>query len=94
MSQHHAALHQGRWEASRQAKFTEVGRRCEQCGRAGRLEVHHIEELRHGGAPYELTNLRVLCRSCHIAYHKTRKFITPTAQAWRVLVEEMMECAS
>ena len=39
------------------------------CGKAGRLEVHHIKPLEHGGKPFELSNLRTLCREHHIRIH-------------------------
>lgn len=94
MSQYHSALHPSRWALVRRAALKRAAWRCEQCGRAGRLEVHHLDELRHGGAPYALTNLLVLCVSCHVEEHRTRRFITPPAQAWAALVEELTPCAS
>ena len=94
MSIHHAALNSARWAHVRGAVLQRAGRRCEQCGRAGRLEAHHVEQLQHGGAPYELKNLRVLCRLCHIAEHRTRRHFTPSALAWQALVKELQPCAN
>lgn len=67
MSTHHSSLDKRRWARVRAEVLSEVGYRCERCGRAGRLEVHHCTALRDGGDPYERGNLEVLCRSCHIA---------------------------
>lgn len=36
---------------------------CESCGTTEDLTVDHIVPLEHGGAPYDLDNLRVICRS-------------------------------
>lgn len=36
------------------------------CGRAGRLECDHIQPVAKGGDPFDMGNLRTLCRSCHI----------------------------
>ena len=45
------------------------GRRCQQCGKAGRLEAHHVLPLEEGGQN-DLENLSTLCRGCHIEVHK------------------------
>ena len=53
-----------------------AGYRCEvaRCGshgiRGGRLQVHHRIKLADGGAPFDLANLKVLCRACHFILHK------------------------
>lgn len=57
--------HSKRWKITRQVVLTRDDRRCTNCGRAGKLEVHHIVPLSQGGAPYDLDNLRSLCRDCH-----------------------------
>ena len=68
------------------------GWRCCECGRAGRLEVDHIQPLHRGGAPYALENLQALCAfPCHGA--KTRRentLPTPGRDAWRELVARMV----
>lgn len=40
--------------------------RCEECGFQGKMQIHHIDQN-----PFynDLSNLRVLCRYCHGAYH-------------------------
>ena len=43
--------------------------RCRECGRAGRLEVHHKIPLKDGGSN-ALENLLTLCVGCHKAAHK------------------------
>jgi len=47
---------------------------CEECGRRGSLEVHHIipleaSESRHNSPKNEQGNLKVLCRPCHEKAH-------------------------
>ena len=87
MSRPHDALNRRRWERVRRQVLDRDGWRCRECGRAGRLEVHHRVELRHGGAPYDAMNLETLCRFCHIDRH--RRQLTPPEQAWADLVAEI-----
>lgn len=63
------------------------GHRCRECGKAGVLEVHHVESLEDGGEPYEVGNLLTLCRGCHMAAHG--KAASPERRAWRRLVERL-----
>ena len=70
MSRHHKALRG--WERARRQALTLAGYRCAACGKAGRLEVHHILDLDRGGAALAQENLTALCRSCHLERHKTR----------------------
>lgn len=58
--------------------------RCSECGRAGRLEVHHVKPLAEGGAAYDLANLRVLCRPCHFRAEPGRR--TPRV-IWREVLD-------
>ena len=53
----------------RLATLDRDGWRCSNCGRAGRLQVHHVQHLEHDGAAYDLANLKTLCRDCHIKAH-------------------------
>lgn len=42
------------------------GDRCEQCGRTNtRLYADHVHELSDGGARLDVTNVQLLCGSCH-----------------------------
>ena len=89
MSNHHARLSSCRWEHVRRQAFKRDGYRCQQCGKPGRLEAHHIIDLDQGGAEYDLSNIRAYCRDCHIAHH--RKPLSPEREAWRVLVAELLD---
>ena len=88
MSAHHAALNSRRWADARGKALDRDGWRCTRCGKAARLEAHHNQALVAGGAPYDLRNLRTLCRGCHIEHH--RKPVPPECQAWRDLVDELL----
>jgi hypothetical protein len=47
-------------------KLRKERKHCEICGAYGkRTVVDHIRELRDGGDPYDLANLRVVCWPCH-----------------------------
>lgn len=59
----------GRWPAARKRALARAGHRCEKCGSASRLEVHHKEHRKDGGG-HALRNLIVLCRRCHFSEHK------------------------
>lgn len=80
-----------RWAAARRAVLDRDGWRCTRCGRAGRLEVDHIQPLASGGAPFALSNLRTLCRGCHIVTTAAgnRRRRTPAELAWDALVAEL-----
>jgi len=50
--------------------------RCEQCGSAENLEVHHIIKLekyetRHNNIKNSQDNLKVLCKRCHTLAHRS-----------------------
>ena len=69
-----------------------AGWRCEKCGVAGRLEVHHLLPLhRPGGEALALdpANLSVRCGECHHAEHRPEE--SPEVAAWRELVREMLD---
>ena len=71
MSQHHQRLNRRRWQHARRAALERDGYRCTnaECGgRAGKMEVHHVAPLYEGGLPYDLGNLRSLCRNCHLEH--------------------------
>lgn len=44
------------------------GRKCEQCGRGGKVEMHHIKHVADGGDNSE-SNLILLCKPCHRKAH-------------------------
>ena len=85
-----------RWRAVRKQVLDRDRWRCRACGRAGRLEVDHIQPVQAGGLLYDLKNLQTLCRSCHIG--KTRREnidrqaqLTPERAKWRQLVDELRD---
>ena len=82
MSRHHAATSNRVWEGIRRRVFARDGHRCRDCGKAGRLEAHHVVELQHGGTN-AIVNLRTLCRPCHIELHR------PEKSEWQKFVEEL-----
>ena len=60
-----------RWRLLRKHILRRDGYRCRLCNRAGRLEVDHATPIVMGGDWWNPSNLRAVCRSCHIA--KTRE---------------------
>lgn len=68
MSEYHRQLKSYRWQATRLRVFDRDGYRCQRCGKAGRLECHHITPLHvdPGQDFYKLDGLLTLCRKCHI----------------------------
>ena len=77
------------WDRVRRRKLERTGWRCERCGLAGRLEVHHVRPLHKGGAPYDPGNLKVLCRGCHVEEHK--RPLTDADRRWRELVQFILD---
>ena len=75
------------WHNTRQTVLTLNGWRCQHCGKAGRLEVHHVKPLKDGGAARDQSNLIPLCVGCHVAAHKRPE--TPERGAWRQMVDEL-----
>ena len=88
-SRFHKLLSSAKWERVRRRELVRAGWRCESCGKAGALEVHHRRPLHRGGDPWASDNLRVLCRGCHIRIH-ARQLSEPEL-AWRDLVREMVD---
>ena len=83
-----SAAHHNRAWANASLKRRDLDNwRCQSCGRAGRLEVHHVKSMRDGGGN-ELSNLKTLCRTHHIAIHRQPQ--TPNQRAWAALVEELL----
>lgn len=85
-----------RWKRVRRAVLDRDGWRCSACGRAGRLEVHHVKRVSEepdGAGWYDPDNLRVLCRSCHFAQHRPEKreagraHMSADRQEWRAVLD-------
>ena len=72
------------WAGARAAARARAGFRCEKCGGAGRLEVHHVVPLAAGGAPFDDRNLKVLCRRCHFMAEPGRD---KARDRWRVALD-------
>lgn len=70
-----------RWREFRVAYLRSIGWRCEECGErpadTSKLHVHHIVELRDGGAQFESDNCICYCVSCHNAAHPDRETKPP-----------------
>ena len=64
MSRHHAELDARQWGKARRAAIKRDRGLCVLCFNKGR-EVDHIIPLDKQGEPYDLSNLRTLCRACH-----------------------------
>ena len=89
MSRHHHTRPNKRgWERIRRRELERAGRRCERCGRAGRLEVHHVDvPLAAGGTNDQ--RLAVVCRVCHLSEHQRPD---PARDAWREFMREQIAC--
>jgi hypothetical protein len=45
------------------------GEKCEQCGFAGPVILHHIKPVSDGGSEYQQDNMVLLCKPCHDKEH-------------------------
>lgn len=92
MSKHHdrAGLRGRRYEKFRRAMLERAGYRCECCGLAGKLELHHKIPIAppHNGDPWDPENCRVLRRECHLNEHRTPN---PQAEAWQQFIKTAFE---
>lgn len=57
------------WQKVREAKFAQVGRKCQVCGCVESLEVHHRHYKHRGRELHHLGCLMVLCRKHHQMVH-------------------------
>lgn len=57
------------WRDTRHHALARAGHRCQACGSAHRLDVHHRSYARLGHENPD--DLRVLCRNCHERVHHT-----------------------
>ena len=69
------------WTAIKAYVRVRAGWRCQACGMARRLDVHHVVKRAQGGSDFDVNQLVALCRSCHERtdwpYAKGRLVITP-----------------
>lgn len=85
-SRHDPARYQTKlWRLRRKQVLARAKWRCEECGRAGRLEAHHKVPISAGGTD-DLGNLVALCRKCHFAKHACRHLQAERAE-WDELIE-------
>lgn len=75
------------WQRIRREALDRDGSRCRDCGKAGRLEVHHLRALLDG-VSNALENLLTLCVVCHLARH--RRPTSPEKEAWALMVKELV----
>lgn len=75
-------LSSSRWERTRKEVLERDGYRCQRCGKAGILEVHHVTPLQDDPAqdPYDPDGCLLLCRGCHILTHREMRNVNPTQQ--------------
>ena len=96
MSKHHyKAISKSAWARLRRQVLARDGWRCQQCGKAGRLECDHVTPLHRGGAETDPDNLQALCRSCHLEKnrreHEQRNPTNPQVAAWADFVKSAFE---
>lgn len=69
------------WQAKRQKKLRQVGRKCQYCGRSKRqgvrLQVHHLNYDRLGNE--KMSDLAIACEDCHKTADKVREMETGRA---------------
>ena len=78
-----------RWRRLRLMVLERARRRCERCGGAGRLEVHHRRPMGAGGDPFDADNLEALCRRCHFAAepYRQQQEARDVGRAWRAVID-------
>lgn len=75
------------WQTIRRVALDRDGWRCQTCGKAGRLEVHHQRPLFAGGTN-QPDNLLTLCVPCHKAAHQ--RPVSPAKADWDRLVADLL----
>lgn len=61
--------------------------RCRKCGKAGRMELDHVQPVAHGGKWWSESNLQIICRECH--FLKTgaeNRLNSAEREAWEAIV--------
>ena len=58
-----------RWARFRSKILKRDEFRCQRCGAAGKLEIHHRKPMHEGGETFDADNCETLCRECHIRHH-------------------------
>ena len=78
-----------RWRALRAKLFRERGEQCESCYSIGEVQVHHIKPVSLGGDIWNESNLRIVCRSCHLEAH--RKIEQTQLPEWERKLYELVD---
>lgn len=70
MPTYYEQLRDPKWYAFRRLVFSCKGRRCAKCGSKQTLDIHHKSYRKgHFAWEYPISNMMVLCRSCHRKIH-------------------------
>jgi len=57
-----------KWQKTRREALRQANHKCGACGQTEQLVGHHIIPLSAGGEPFDVDNVSVLCRSCHMEW--------------------------
>ena len=79
-----------RWKRVRRDVLNAHGWRCANCGKAGRLQVHHIKPIKNGGAAFAPENLQPLCSFCHKRTHKLTTKVSESGK-WNRHIHNLIE---
>ena len=76
------------WRRVRRYVIDRDGYKCRQCGRTGRLEVHHRNPMwRSSANPFDPAGLETLCRPCLFGSHgQTLKAAPAGAAEWKAFI--------
>ena len=80
--------HTPEWAVARALALDRDAYRCRECGRAGRMQVHHVVSLKDAGT-HDLENLVSYCREHHLDAH--RQPTTASEREWADLLSELMK---
>lgn len=61
------------WKSISKYVKTVSGNRCQKCGSARRLQVHHMNYQHHGDELHHLEDLICLCKDCHLEIHNEKR---------------------
>ncbi len=70
-ARYNAVIRSKRWKLLKQARRNLTNNRCERCGRADYLELHHLHYQTLGNESLE--DVELLCESCHEAADEERE---------------------
>jgi 5-methylcytosine-specific restriction endonuclease McrA len=79
---YNAYIKSERWHLLKAKKLKKVKYKCERCGSADRLSVHHLTYIHFGKE--KLSELEVLCDTCHAQADREREINTIQKQKNRL----------